>query len=423
MPLSEERIELEAARIARSLDVRRSELFEAVVDVIRTEIIELHAEGPLLDLLRASVEANVDTILYNIANSISPEHFDAPPAALEYAWRLAQHGAPVNALVRAYRLGHSNLTNAVFEELRRTHARPELEVPVVQHIMAVMSNYIDRVSLQVVEAYERERERWLANQSSVRAVRVQEILAGHAQSSSGADINYPLQQTHLAVIAWDTTPVDLRAGGRQDALAKLELSAQEFAAFVGAVDDPLFVASDRATGWFWAPMGKRADIRADLDAFAAQGTGQIALAVGTPGQGIQGFRESHAQAQRAYSVAVAAAERSPSVTSYSTPGVSTVSHLLGDLPATRAWMRQQLGGLAADNDNAERLRETVGVYLANNMSNTATGKLMHLHYNSVKYRIKRAEELRGEPLAHDRLGLELALLACRWLGAAALPGD
>ncbi|WP_024794941.1 PucR family transcriptional regulator [Tomitella biformata] len=419
MPLSAERIEQEAAQIARSLDVRRIELFESVVDVIRTEIVELHAEGPLLDLLRASVEANVDTILHNIANSIAPEHFDAPPAALEYAWRLAQHGAPVNALVRAYRLGHSNLTNAVFEELRRTHAAPELEVPVVQHIMAVMSDYIDRVSLQVVDAYERERERRLANQSSVRAVRVQEILAGHAQSSTGADINYPLAQTHVAVIAWDTS--DRRVRGQQDALAKLERAAQDFAEFAEAAGDPLFIASDRATAWFWAPLGQRTDTRADLEAFTAGRVDQVALAVGTAGQGIQGFRDSHAQAQRAYSVAVADPHRPPSVTSYSTPGVSTVSHLLGDLPATRIWLRQQLGGLAADTEAAARLRETVRVYLASNMSNTATGKVLHLHYNSVKYRIKRAEELRGGPLAHDRLGLELALLACHWLGPAVLP--
>jgi DNA-binding PucR family transcriptional regulator len=38
----------------------------------------------------------------------------------------------------------------------------------------------------------------------------------------------------------------------------------------------------------------------------------------------------------------------------------------------------------------------------------------------VKYRVDKAIEERGRPLDDERLELELALVACRWLGAGVL---
>jgi hypothetical protein len=39
----------------------------------------------------------------------------------------------------------------------------------------------------------------------------------------------------------------------------------------------------------------------------------------------------------------------------------------------------------------------------------------------VKYRVAKAVEQRGRPLDEDQLDLQLALIACRWLGQAVLP--
>ncbi len=78
--------------------------------------------------------------------------------------------------------------------------------------------------------------------------------------------------------------------------------------------------------------------------------------------------------------------------------MSTVALLIEDVASTRAWVRSVLRGLAADNENAARLRETVQVYLASNLSNVAAAKQIDLHYNSVKYRVKRAAEERGRRL-------------------------
>ncbi|MDR6117300.1 DNA-binding PucR family transcriptional regulator [Aeromicrobium sp. SORGH_AS981] len=94
--------------------------------------------------------------------------------------------------------------------------------------------------------------------------------------------------------------------------------------------------------------------------------------------------------------------------------------LAGDLPVARDLVASMLGDLARDDDTAARLRETLTVFLRENRSFVATAEKVHLHKNTVKYRVDKAVELRGRPIEDDRFDLELALVACRWLGAAVL---
>src|SRR6476620_8811365 len=96
---------------------------------------------------------------------------------MEYARRLAQHGVPVHGLVRAYRVGQRRMNELVFAEVQATDMEPMARVAVLEKMSATMFAYIDWMSQQVVEAYEEERERWLENQNSLRALRVREILA------------------------------------------------------------------------------------------------------------------------------------------------------------------------------------------------------------------------------------------------------
>ncbi|HSV38625.1 MAG TPA: helix-turn-helix domain-containing protein, partial [Nocardioidaceae bacterium] len=82
-----------------------------------------------------------------------------------------------------------------------------------------------------------------------------------------------------------------------------------------------------------------------------------------------------------------------------------------------------LGSLALDNEGAERLRDTLLAFLTEKGSYTATAERVHLHKNTVKYRVDRAVEERGRPLDEERLELELALVACRWLGSSVLRAE
>jgi len=100
--------------------------------------------------------------------------------------------------------------------------------------------------------------------------------------------------------------------------------------------------------------------------------------------------------------------------------VAPLALMSADLDSTRAWVSETLGPLALDDERHALLRETARVFLATGGSYTATADQQILHRNTAQYRIRKAEELRGRPLREGRLDVELALLACQWLGRSVL---
>ena len=84
----------------------------------------------------------------------------------------------------------------------------------------------------------------------------------------------------------------------------------------------------------------------------------------------------------------------------------------------QGWIGRVLGALAADDPGARQLRDTVRVFLDCDGSYTQAAARLHLHKNTVHYRVRKAEELRGRPLADDRLDVEVALTRS---GAALAP--
>jgi DNA-binding PucR family transcriptional regulator len=81
---------------------------------------------------------------------------------------------------------------------------------------------------------------------------------------------------------------------------------------------------------------------------------------------------------------------------------------------------ETLGPLAIDDERHARLRETARVFFATGGSYMATAEKLHLHRNTAQYRVRQAEAMRGRPFREERLDVELALLACHWLGQAVL---
>jgi DNA-binding PucR family transcriptional regulator len=103
--------------------------------------------------------------------------------------------------------------------------------------------------------------------------------------------------------------------------------------------------------------------------------------------------------------------------------VGPMALMCSDLPATRAWVEDTLGQLAAHDGPHARLRETVHAFLSSGGSYIAAADRLGMHRNSVVYRLRTAEEILGHPLRDERLQLELALALCHWLGPAVLTTD
>nr|WP_210744099.1 helix-turn-helix domain-containing protein [Nocardia cerradoensis] len=389
-----------------------------IKDALEQRIPELRGDARTVELLGASVEGNVDTILHALRHGIAVERITAPTAALEYARRLAQHGVPVNALVRAYRLGQRRLTELVFAELHAIDMEPTTRIAVIEEITDVLFAYIDWISQQVVAVYEEERERWLENRNSLRAMRVREVLAQDTAvdvDDATAAIRYPLRRHHVAMVLWYPD-----ADSDSDDLARLQRFVRELAGAVDVAAAPLFAAADRTSGWVWLPYTSDPDDpAARIRRFAATRPDAPHIAIGAAGVGVEGFRRSHRQAQQARTVA-ARSGAADKVVAATDPGL-TAAALLGENPAAvRDWVADVLGPLATDTASDARLRDTLRVFLRTGSSYKAAAQELDLHYNSVKYRVSRAVSRRGRPIADDRLDVEIALLVCRWYGKSVL---
>jgi DNA-binding PucR family transcriptional regulator len=421
--------------IANEVDVRRvvaeiaSQLNDRLVAVsgsIRTEleeaIPELRADARTIELLGASVEGNVDTILHALRHDIAVERVEAPTAALEYARRLAQHGVPVNALVRAYRLGQRRMNDLVFQVVRDVDISPATRVAALEAMTGTLFDYIDWISQQVVVVYEEERDRWLEDQNSVRALRVREVVAGKKiidVDTTSDSIRYPLRWHHLAVAMWYSDE-----GCVGDELSRLQRFLRELGQATDVGSNPLFAAADQTTGWGWLPYRSAPPTAVEvIRQFAGKRAESPCVAIGTVASGVDGFRRSYREAQAARAVAVAGGAQGATVIAASDPGLAAAALLGGDVAAARMWVTDVLGDLSTDTENDARLRETLRVFLRCGSSYKQAAEELDLHFNTVKYRIGRAVARRGRPIDEDRLDVELALLACQWYRTAVLQSD
>jgi DNA-binding PucR family transcriptional regulator len=102
------------------------------------------------------------------------------------------------------------------------------------------------------------------------------------------------------------------------------------------------------------------------------------------------------------------------------PGLALASMLVADVPTLKHWIHDVLGPLASSTESDQRLRDTLRVFLRVGSSFKSAAGELQIHGNTVKYRVNRAVERRGQPIDNDRLDVEFALLMCDWFGDAVL---
>ena len=408
-----------ASEVSAALVPRTAEMSADIYQLIVRDIPHLRDDKRVLALLEASVGENVATMLHILQHRIDLEKVRAPAAAEEYARRLAQRGVPMAALLRAYRIGSARFQDWCLEELGRRTDNASIISAAGLRIAGTTASYIDKISEEVVSAYESEKENWLRNQSVARAARIRALLRNEQVdvSSSEAILGYRLRQHHLGVATWIT------GASAADALGLLERATAEVAAEAHCDGRPMFVPQDEFSAWAWMPLGARRDVALPgMSVKNGSGGDRIRFAFGEPAAGVAGFRRTHRQALSAQAVALAAGPAGQIATSFGE--VAPLALMSGSIELLQAWVTETLGALADDDDHNARLRETLRVFLQENGSYKSTAERLLLHKNTVQYRVRKAEESLRHPISQDRLHVELALLASQWLGAAVLrPAD
>lgn len=388
-----------AARVATQL----TDLGPELSTHIMATVAEMPQDAEMLAATEANAIAHIGAMAALLRFGIPPEGIEAPAQATDFARLMVHRGVGLPTLLRCYHVGQAKLwrqwVDVVFADV---HDPDELK-RLVTWSTDFVSSYLDAVRLHVVAAYEAERSVWERSQAAAREDAIRALLAGTLTDPEAASrrMGYDLRRHHVAMVL---RPNPLGEAGADR--AGLEAAAREIAAVLEAGAPLLMRASDGSV-YGWA-----ATISSPRDA-ALAAAAEVALpdgctgALGNPGQGVGGFRESHLQARQALRAAggrlVAFAE------------VGLASALLADPDAARRFATAELAGLAGGDDTTARLRTTLEAYLAEGASHKRAALRLTLHEKTVVQRVRRAEELLGRPLAGRRGAVEAALLVHRLL--------
>ncbi|MGW4143262.1 ATP-binding SpoIIE family protein phosphatase [Streptomyces mirabilis] len=147
--------------LARGLTAQSDQLTEVVLQRLRSELPEVWRYEDIAALAPVALSEVVDTALEFLERGRDLSEVTTPPAAIDFACRLAEHGVQISELLRIYRLVHAGLLHLLYEETGHLTKDPELINAVTITLSALAFEYVDRTSQQAVAAYQRARDRWL----------------------------------------------------------------------------------------------------------------------------------------------------------------------------------------------------------------------------------------------------------------------
>lgn len=345
------------------------------------------ADDPdLLALTRRSTSANLALVVEVTAGNVALE--DAVPTghAAALARELARRNIPMAELARIYRIVQHEVWRFGVARIRET-IRDEAEArEAVERYTDAAFVTGETLASAVLERYARERQQWARGAEAMRLETFRALMAEqHADvASASRRLSYELRRDHVAYVVW---------GEPSDPLEQVAVEVGAGSALVIPIGSQAFAG--------WCAPGA-------VEAGAADGA---RVALGTAGHGMEGFRRSHREALEARRVAELADRPSP----VRYEEVALLALLTRDEAQARRFMARVLGPLAAGDDTAQRLLETVRAVLEEQLSPRRAATRLGVHENTVAKRIRAAEDLLGHAIT-DRPAELLAALEIARLG-------
>jgi hypothetical protein len=414
-------VDSDIAGIITRLDEQAAAISDALCTAAQDDIPELPRDDGLSQLMRVAMRDHFRTVFRALLQDIDVAKITAPATHIEYARALARRDVPLTAMMRGHRLGQRRLSQVMFAELEASGMESATKAAVIETLARTMAKYVDVVSMQVLAAYQREHELLLKAQRITRGTQIREVLddarSFDVEAVSTA-IAYPLNWQHLALIVW-------YPGGEigHDQLASLGEFVRALAAAAETAASPLLASTDPAASWVWLPYRSvPGDTVMKIHELVRSRTDAPNIAIGAMGCGVEGFRRSHRQAQRAREAAHARTGQSHVVVAATDAEVFAAALLDVDVEEIRGWVADVLGPLASGTDDDARLRQILRLFLYFGRPYKVAEEL-NMALRAVKYHLERAVARRGRPI-DDKRNVELALLACQRYGAAVLgPGE
>ena len=376
------------AFLAAAKETGVDQLAEMTVEHLRSQLSLLRDDADLVEIARSSSAANLTLLLEITDGSITLAEMTPPPQATTFARELARRNVPVAELSRAYRIGQRTIWRWGVDEL---HARIDDEGVLAEAVEGLSDAVLvtgDALMTAVMERYAVERERWVRSADALHRATVEELLAGGKVdlSTASSRLRYELRRPHVAFVVW-----------AEPGAALLE-SAAAAVGGPGALVVPM--SAGIVAGW------------CSPDAVAPDRVERPAVvALGAPGEGLEGFRRSHVEALEARRVARLGDLAGP----VRYDDVALAGLLTKDVDQARVFARRELGELFSGEATADRLASTVLTVLTEQGSPRRAAQVLGVHENTVAKRLRSAERLLGRPIDERPAELLAALIIRRSL--------
>lgn len=380
--------------LARWLHDESDAVLDAMVDQLTGALPELAVaqDDPRVHI-RAAVGVHLDALA---ATAAADGKITMPVDLGRHTRALARQELPsLASLLRSFERLHAELWRRFVDAMRSRHycIAPDERAEVIEQASAHLFAYFRAASEYTTVEYEAERTLLRHRAASHRAEIVAAFLAGSIdQHGAGRALGYRFNGLHVGYVAWS----DGRSGrGRLDGVvASLVEHLQP--------NQHLCVPGDERSlyGWLTCHDGR-------WRSWAASRTlpTGIHLAWGAPHEGAAGFLATHLDALEARRVGEVLGTEGPVVFD----DVAVASLASRDLVAACGFVTRQLGQLATGDDTANRLLETLRVYLDELASPTRTARRLHVHPNTVVKRLERIEVCLGREVDPASLSLRVAV--------------
>ncbi len=380
---------------------------DAMAEITTAEIAarvwpERTKDPDFFDALSASVRDNVTAILALFAGQV--EIGDAnPEGAFGFADLTAELGIPVSELEKAYWVGVQTFWRLWFVDARAEAQRRGKLDELLGPPTHLLFEYIIDILGAVVGRYDAVRAEILRNREDRRRAAVNQILDGELTAATHdleALLGYRLRGAHLGL----ALEVDERARAERT-LAELVSR--------GRAQGSLLLLHGPGTWAAWlgfaGPPGP-AQLGLIREVIGAAG---FPITLGLVGSGLDGLRRTCGQALEASRLR-RRFPGFPDVLEFADVRLELL--MLSDELIARQFVADELGDLAADDERAARTRETLLAWLSTG-SQAAAAVRLGVHENTVRLRIRHAEEVLEESLAHRRGEILAALRLRELLGA------
>jgi PucR C-terminal helix-turn-helix domain/GGDEF-like domain len=377
----------EVAALAAALKLRFDELVDRLTERIAAEI-DLYKSGAVVapDELRRSVADNFTFMLGAMSTSDAPDL--GPPQRT--GRRRAQEGVPLPELLRAYRLGFAFLWEELLAEAR---AAGDGAVRALTDTAAAILACSDEYAIALTEAYREAVSDRILTTDRHRSALVEALVTGgmsdHGPAWEVAKLlDLPYEGTFVAVVA------------ENKALGTEPLAGAE----------ARLAPHDVASAWRLQPeqevgvvsLGRR-PVELVADVLGELAAGRV---------GVSPTYSTVDHTPRAVRLARIAMQNLP----VGAPGVARFDDsplgalVAADPSAARDVVQRVLGRLLAlDAEDRSMLLATVEAWLDAGGAATAAGHALFCHPNTVRYRLRRVEELTGRSVDAPRAAAELTV--------------